>query len=327
MWHKKLISAMVPTILARRCFLKYPCTLFALVIKEKMKKRILSNPKEVLAILEKGEYIIVNESSNRYSGLNMCYVNDMLGGGIIALGLGYVPCFQVPYYNRENDDERKIIHDDFFEQILCKERKNVYIKARTGLSYSEVFVEEEIKLYAFLYRNLFKLNEKSKNYVEDTYREIRLKADGKILGVCCRGTDFLTLKPKGHPIQPTVEQVIEKVRQFLEKSGYRNIYVTSEEYRIIKIFEEAFPGRILTNEKKYYDELFYENDSITHISQIAFDREDDRYIRGIEYFSSVYILSRCNAIIGGNCGATRSALYMNDLKYEEKYIFDLGLYK
>lgn len=323
---KRLILTMIPLSLAKTAFIKYPSILFAYIIKGKTKQLILSNPEKVLSIIRRGEYIVVNKSGNQYGSLNMCYINDMLGGALLALGLGYLPYYQIPYYE-EIENEQTMIHDEFFKQVLCNERKKgISIKAGGGLSYPYIYDEKEIRIYSFLYKNLFFLNEKTKRYVENTYNEVRCKVKGKILGVCCRGTDFISLRPKGHPVQPTVDQVLEKVQQYIAQYGYDKIYVTSEEYKIVKIFEEAYPEKVLTNKKMYYDELFYSNDQVTYIGQVEFDRENDRYLRGIEYFSSVYILSKCNAIIGGNCGATRAALYMNDLNYEEKYIFDLGLY-
>jgi hypothetical protein len=54
--------------------------------------------------------------------------------------------------------------------------------------------------------------------------------------------------------------------------------------------------------------------------------ENEIYNRGIEYLSSIYLLSRCDALIGGNCGGSISALLMNGGKYEFTEIFNLGLY-
>lgn len=324
---KKYIMNMIPIAIARKAYLKCPSVVMGNVLKEKAKRLILSNPKKIEDILINGEYIVIEKSCNRYSSLNMCYINDMLGGSLLALGLGYVPYFHVPYFESENEtlEKNKIIHDDYFLQLFAKNKKDIVIQATDGLGYLEIYDKKEVQISAFLYHHLFILNEDTKKYVTNDMEKIRMKTGEKrVLGVSCRGTDFLTLKPKGHPIQPSVDQILEKVKQYTER--YEYIYITSEEERVIKIFEEAFPGKIVTNSRKYYDELFFSKNDVTHITQIEFDRENDRYLRGLEYYSSVYILSQCDALIGGNCGATRAALYMNDLKYEEKYIFDLGLY-
>lgn len=47
---------------------------------------------------------------------------------------------------------------------------------------------------------------------------------------------------------------------------------------------------------------------------------------GLEYLSSIILLSRCTALVGGNCGGTLGALFFNDEKYEFVHVFNLGLY-
>ena len=47
-----------------------------------------------------------------------------------------------------------------------------------------------------------------------------------------------------------------------------------------------------------------------------FERENDSYYKGLEYFSSIVILSRCQALIGGNTGGSCAAMFMNNMKYE-----------
>lgn len=150
--------------------------------------------------------------------------------------------------------------------------------------------------------------------------------DKKVIGVCCRGTDFVTLQPLGHPKQPGVEEIIYKVEELMEWGKWEYIYLVTEEKRIVEKFVKMFRERLLLSEGEYYDK-FYKDKRVTHISQITFDREDDLYLRGMEYFTKVFILSLCDALVGGNCGATRAAYIMNGGKYSYEYIFDKGLYK
>lgn len=49
-------------------------------------------------------------------------------------------------------------------------------------------------------------------------------------------------------------------------------------------------------------------------------------LSGLEYLSSIILLSRCTALVGGNCGGTLGALFFNDEKYEFVHVFNLGLY-
>ena len=52
--------------------------------------------------------------------------------------------------------------------------------------------------------------------------------------------------------------------------------------------------------------------------------KNNNYLMGLEYLSSIILLSRCTSLIGGNCGGTMAALFFNDSRYEYTHIFDLG---
>ena len=63
--------------------------------------------------------------------------------------------------------------------------------------------------------------------VETRYKEL---FDGHVLGVFLRGTDYVRMKPKGHPIQPSIEQVIEKIDEFLGRhNDIKKIFVVTED--------------------------------------------------------------------------------------------------
>jgi hypothetical protein len=104
------------------------------------------------------------------------------------------------------------------------------------------------------------------------------------------------------------------------------IYLATEEKRIENQFTAAFPNKIITNKRTYYDEMFYKK-QMTEIYQVFDNRNNAIYEDGLSYLSSMYLLSRCNALIAGNCGGATSALYLNDGKYEYWHLFNLGLYQ
>lgn len=111
----------------------------------------------------------------------------------------------------------------------------------------------------------------------------------------------------------------------LRKYKYEYIYLATESECIENKFREAFPGMILINKRSYYDKAMQQNGS-KWITDVHFERKNDEYLKGIEYLSSLYILSRCKALVGGNCTGTRIAIFLNDRAYERVYIFDRGLY-
>ena len=140
-----------------------------------------------------------------------------------------------------------------------------------------------------------------------------------------RGSDFTILKPFGHPIQPEIDDVIDLCKQKVNELGCDYIYLASEEKSVENLFELNFPGKVIVNKRVYYDEIINKN-NYQHAWQIHVNNENDIKIRGLEYLSSIYLLSKCDALIGGNCGGSLAALFMNNKKYEYQFLFDLGLY-
>ena len=65
--------------------------------------------------------------------------------------------------------------------------------------------------------------------------------------------------------------------------------------------------------------------NVKRIGDVRFERDNDNYIRGLRYLSSLVILSRCDALLAGNCGGTLFSLFYNNRKYERFKIYDLGL--
>jgi hypothetical protein len=80
---------------------------------------------------------------------------------------------------------------------------------------------------------------------------------------------------------------------------------------------------VIVNKRDYYDKKMQEA-SLKLIGEVHFERDNDNYIRGLQYLSSLVILSRCNALIAGNCGGTLFLLFYNNRKYERFKIYNLG---
>ena len=152
-----------------------------------------------------------------------------------------------------------------------------------------------------------------------------IKPDMRVVGVCCRGSDYIKLKPAYHPVQPDLQMVEKVVRRLLEKEGYTHVYLATEEQSIHDYFMSKFPGKVLVNKRHYIGDAFKQSGA-DWCHQVVLGIENEPYVKGIEYLSSIYILSKCNALVGGNCGATQLAFLMNNFKYNYTEVFNLGLY-
>ena len=69
-----------------------------------------------------------------------------------------------------------------------------------------------------------------------------------------------------------------------------------------------------------------------HYDDEAFDMDMDQLLndmhqKGIEYLTTMHLLSNCNALFGSLVGSTMGAICMNCGAYEGVEIFDAGMYQ
>lgn len=284
--------------------------------KEKLEKKA-QNPT--------ARYVVINKGSYNYNYFNVAFLHNMLSSVVCVLEKGHFPVVQL-----KDRKEGWINWDTYFIQpfITDKNISNLpaYAEEDGNIKpwFDTPFNKHELKLWSKVYRDFVVFNEQTKAYIDNEYRQI-IEPHKRVLGVLYRGTDYLKLQPKGHPVQPTVDELIREVEDRMKEMKFDRIYLATEERRVVDVFERAFPGRILVNKRKYYDDAFYRND-FELIGQVVFDRENDDILKGLEYLSSIYLLSRCTSLIAGNAGGSCAALYMNNLNYEYWKLFELGYY-
>lgn len=143
----------------------------------------------------------------------------------------------------------------------------------------------------------------------------------RVLGVLARGTDYISLRPKNHPIQPTTQQIIEKASEIMEKYHCDYVYVATEDEKIYNHLKNYFGNRMLA-----INTLRYSTNERENINDIISNKESNKYSKGREYLLTIWLLSQCNCLVGGNVGGTQGALLMSS-GYEFQYIFDLGVYQ
>ncbi len=87
-----------------------------------------------------------------------------------------------------------------------------------------------------------------------------------------------------------------------------------------------FPNKIIVNKREYYDDSNIDYRAHT-LSDVSFDRENDTYLKGMEYLSSIIILTKCNSFIGGLTAGTYAVNYLNNKGFDHTYFFYTGTYK
>lgn len=172
------------------------------------------------------------------------------------------------------------IPSDFDYEILCEKGWNYYFDKYIKLRW-DLKKEFDLEWNAFVGNNI-------------------------ILGVKARGTDYNTLKPKGHNIQPTADQLIDKVKSYIEKECYDNVKIllATEDSSIVEEFIKRFDGNVILcgNDIPFYTGGMITDDSGTTRSKYEISKQ---------YLKEIYFLSKCDALISGKSSGVVSTLLWN----------------
>ena len=115
-----------------------------------------------------------------------------------------------------------------------------------------------------------------KNEIIDLSRKIKYKLFKKsknVLGVLTRGTDFLSLRPKGHPIPPKITDLNKDVKEMDDKYRYDFIFFTTEDERFRDKFTNSFTKKVKQlRPKKRIDYDYLKKDFINN-KEFKYTRE------------------------------------------------------
>ena len=254
-----------------------------------------------------------------------------------AVNKGYIPIIDMKMYPniyQEKDEEGKINSwekyflqpmgigiDDIPKGAKIRYSSPIFLPERTPFITS-LKNKAEYALYRNIYKDFVHFNNVVQKYTDE---ELEMLSGKNVIGCLCRGTDYTAFKPKGHPVQPDFEMIVDKVEEFMEKHKCEYVYIATDEYKAEKIFREKWNNRVLINKRNYFDELGIDFKK-TGISEVSFDRDNDAYLKGLEYLASINILAHCKYFIGGGCAGTYAAEFMTAEDFVEDYVFNLGFY-
>jgi len=173
-----------------------------------------------------------------------------------------------------------------------------------------------------LWKKIIKVEESFARELELEYHRLFDSVQGnKILGVLLRGTDYVSLQPEKHPVQPSAAEMIKIVSDKMEQWGDSFIYLSTEDASILRMFQRFFGTRLI-----YTNQIRYENTGNKYLASIKTKREDDEIKRGKEYFMSIFLLSKCNDLITSICGGSNVVKMINGGKYKNQITIDKGVY-
>lgn len=203
-------------------------------------------------------------------------------------------------------------------QIIVSDAKNGLLEPTWAMGFLKN--KHEIKKWIDIFDKNVVFNQETKLYLEEQLNCI-LKHPEETIGCLCRGTDYTSLKPSGHPIQPDIGTLIRKVRETMDKYDYKYVFLATEDCSVLEKFEKEFKEKLV-----YDNSMKYNDTGKQSLPEIKRNRERDRYQSTREYLATLYILSHCDSLVAGRTSASPVILFMNKLRYKCYYFFDCGLY-
>lgn len=171
-----------------------------------------------------------------------------------------------------------------------------------------------------LYHKYIKIRPDTAQIINREYEKI-LGGKRTILGVLYRGTDMVSLKLAHHAVQPAVDEMKKLMHQYFREWQCEYIFLCTEDQQALDEFKKEFGDRLL-----YTDQARFSNTGNQWLAQIENTRENDKYLRGLEYLTTIELLTRCDYLLAGVCSGSVCSLIMNGGQYKGVKMVDKGVY-
>ena len=141
---------------------------------------------------------------------------------------------------------------------------------------------------------------------------------GSVLGVSIRGSDTKK-RLVGHPIPLPIDEMISIVKRRYSEWSMEKIFVKAEEKETIDALKGEFANL-------YYTECNRIENNASRESNVALAYQSKSEALS-EYLTDIYLLSKCNSIIGTMNNGISSAIIWNGGKFDNVEILDNGVWK
>lgn len=142
------------------------------------------------------------------------------------------------------------------------------------------------------------------------------------LGVHFRGTDF-KLNVNNHPISISVEDYFYFIDEALDKGGFEQIFLATDDLDAIESFKKRYDNIIC------YEDV-YRTKGDTSVAYSSSNRELHRYKLGYEVVRDMYTLGSCQGLIAGASQVNIAArIYKSSMNANFEYfkLLDKGINK
>ena len=190
-----------------------------------------------------------------------------------------------------------------------------------GKTFQEWYQNEELlcRFQRFWKRNI-KYSDFAGEYIEIQYKKL-FDPKKRFLGLLCRGTDYISLQPKGHYIQPTVEMILDKVLQIMAEYHCEYVFCATEDESIYRKLKQNLGEKLIGLD---VPRVRYRNGYL--LNDLYNRQKMDKYKRQLDYLTELELLSRCQCLIAGKTTGSRFLPIMKDGQYEYLFYWELGRY-
>lgn len=175
-------------------------------------------------------------------------------------------------------------------------------------------------LYKRLYDTYFVHSDEAQAFVDAQWSNLVAPGE-RVLGLLCRGSDYFTKRPYKHQIQPTVEQIIQKVDAFLDEHPVDKIFIATEDIDILHKLKERYGDMIV-----YIDCPRVTAIAGQSVAEGFREMGVNRKMNGLYYFASIACLAKCDHLIAGKTMATQFIRTIKDSDFETEFYWNLGRY-
>lgn len=194
-------------------------------------------------------------------------------------------------------------------------------------SLGAVYDENILREHRELSRKYIRIRQNILDVCQAKYQEFDMERK-KILGVICRGTDFIGTKPQGHSIVPTARQTIDIIEKKEKEWGaFDALFLATEDKGIFNEMRNYYGERLLSYQKIRLDNTG-ENFLCKKIEEISLQNRNELFKKKLmtEYLISVWLLSKCNSLVAPIIGSTLGVLCIGE-GFEHKYFIQMGNYE
>lgn len=201
---------------------------------------------------------------------------------------------------------------DADEDVPEAERPNIDMKFLTDA--------DKVQYWRDVCKKYIKFSAETQSILTEKRKMLLESRKGKKLGILCRGTDYVSLKPAGHPVQPDVEEVLAKAKCIMQEKGCESVFLATEDADILRRFQAEFGEKVIVNKSDRFSET-----GNRYLAEIMREQKVDRYENGLNYLTTIYLLSQCDYLLAGRVSGLLGALLLAE-SFGYQYFWDYGVY-